>query len=568
MAKQYFPAFLDLEDQSCVVIGGGTIATDKIHNLLQAGAAVTVITPKASPQIAAWDRDGVLRLLGREYRNGDLEGARLVIAATAEAAVNRQVYKEGIERHLLINVVDAPTQCNYITPSVIRRGRLLLAISTQGIAPALAAVIRRYLERQFDTRVSDFLEHAAVWRNRLKREEPSVAVRRERWRRLIGKAAPILLGSGPPLADPAEFFRPSAAQGGGKPPQSDRRTKPIYLGSVGFDLLTGHIADLEACQAALSRPEQISKQLSRLRHRSGKPLLDAWVVVAEREFAEVYYQTSHARLARRALYAHFEGLLSQGRLQSHPMSYSGVQAINHLFRVASGLRSAVPLETEVHGVLRQAVVKSDTNQTLSFPLEQAFRAALALATRLRDNVPRPETAPESIHALLKLAATHIPRFGACCFAIVMELPWARAVQRMLMSQGVVTSRILLYDSDQESGLLKNLHLASVIKAQSTPLYLVLIVDGSKGTPTLSPGRVRALLNAGVAWLWVLDSGIPRVVPATATALRGVTVWDLTDLIDRHAESSVHDAQMVSLREHISQAAQTYHDRYLARPKLN
>jgi siroheme synthase-like protein len=536
--------------------------------LLQTGAAVTVVTPDASPRITVWAREGVLQLLRRDYHNGDLEGAGLVIAATGDTAVNQRVYNEGVQRRLLINVVDSPAQCNYITPSVIRRGQLLLAISTQGIAPALAAVIRRYLDRQLDERVSAFLEQAALWRNRLRREESSVAVRRERWRRLVGRAAPVLLGVGPRLAANAEICRSSLAQEDGRKmtlPASQGKT--AYLGSVGFDLLTGRIEDLEVCQAAFAQEERTNRQLAKLQHRSGKPLLEGWVVVAEREFAEVFYQTPHARLARRALCAYFERQLEPRRLPSYPVSYSGIQAINHLFRVACGLHSAVPLETEVHGVLRRALIKAGMNQTLSVPLEQAFRAALAHAGRVRNKDSQRVIAPETIHALIGLAAARVPRFGSCWFAIAMESPWARAVQHMLISQGVATSRILLHDPWRGERLAADLLAGSIIEARGPPPHwLVLIVDGSKGTPRLPRGRLRALLSAGVARLWVLDAGIPRVLPEATTDLRGVTAWDLTDLIDAHTENGTRDAEIAAVRAHISRLAGAYHDRYLARPK--
>jgi hypothetical protein len=389
--------------------------------------------------------------------------------------------------------------------------------------------------------------------------------KRERCRRLLGRAAPILLGGGPPVAIHSEIYRSSFGRAKHRAAILERRGKPIYLGAVGFDLLTARIDDLEACQAAFCRQERTNQQLANLQHRNGKPLLEAWIIVAEREFAEIYYQTFHARLARRALRAYFERQLASRRRPSHPVSYSGPRSIHHLFRVACGLHSATPLETEVHGVLRRALVKASMNQTLSFSLEQVFHTALAVADRVRKSDTQRASAPESIDALIRLAVTRIPRFASCCFAILMELPWAMAVQRLLISHGVGTARILRHDARQGGRWAENLLSPVIVKAHGAPLYLVLIVDGSKGTPRLSQGRLRALLNAGVAWIWVLDAGIPRALPAAAATLHSVTVWDLTALINAQPQDAAHQADIAAVRTRLAQLADAYPACYSARP---
>lgn len=136
-----YPLFLNLTDQSVVVIGGGKVAARKIRSLLIAGAGVTVISPQADrlPEGVRW--------LKRRYRRGDLAGARLVIAATNDQNVNRQVCAEAKRRKLLVNCVAPPDAGNFIVPAVARRGGLTIAISTDGVSPALAKRLRRDLER-------------------------------------------------------------------------------------------------------------------------------------------------------------------------------------------------------------------------------------------------------------------------------------------------------------------------------------------------------------------------------------------------------------------------------------
>ena len=138
-----FPIFLKLAARPCVVVGAGNIAESKIESLLIAEARVTVIAPEALPRVRAWAESGDLRWERREWRQGDTEGAFLVVAATAMAAVNRAVYAEASAADILCNAVDDPPFCDYYFPSVVRRGELQIAISTAGESPALAQRLRK-----------------------------------------------------------------------------------------------------------------------------------------------------------------------------------------------------------------------------------------------------------------------------------------------------------------------------------------------------------------------------------------------------------------------------------------
>lgn len=560
MAKRYFPAFLDLEGQVCVVVGGGRIAADKIDGLLQAGGQVTVVAPRVSHRIADWSQNGVLQLVRREYREGDLAGAVLAVAATGDPDINRQVYDEGKQRRLLVNVVDSPAQCNYITPSVVRRGQLLVAISTQGTAPALAAAIRRYLERRLDPCITAFLEQASMWRHRLKREEPSVAIRRARWHRLIGRVAPSLLGIGPPTA--LETPRSPLSEARGESFRALRPGKTADLGSVGVDLLAARVVDVEACQAALAHEERVNQQLAGLRHSDGTPLLDGWAVVAEGERAEVFYQTRHPRLARRILRTWFERELQPARLPWQPEGFSGVQAIEHLFRVACGLHAVVPMQTAVCGVLRRALLRAGMNNTLPVPLERAFRTALSLAKRVCSRGSEEVIAPEPLQALIRLAAARMPQFADCWFAIIMEMPWADVAKRMLMAEGASTSRILMLDAVCRGQLVNDALAGKGEKGQRPAGHLLVLADGCKGTPRVSRELLRVLLSRGVSRLWAIDAGIPRTISAEAGALHGVTVWNVADLIDQDALNETHHAAIAAVGSRISQLAAEYHNRYL------
>lgn len=144
-----FPAFLKLEGRRCVVVGAGRIAEQKLESLLRAGALIRVIAPTASARVRELAQSGRLELVERAFVASDLDGAFLVIAATGNAAVNEQVFREAESRTVLCNAVDEPERCHFYYPAVVSRGDLQIAISTAGKSPALAQRIRLELEKQF-----------------------------------------------------------------------------------------------------------------------------------------------------------------------------------------------------------------------------------------------------------------------------------------------------------------------------------------------------------------------------------------------------------------------------------
>jgi precorrin-2 dehydrogenase / sirohydrochlorin ferrochelatase len=144
-----FPMFVKLRDRLCVVVGGGPIAESKIPGLLAAEATVRVIAPEVTESLAAQAREGQIEWVGKTFETQDLSGAYLVVAATSAIEVNHEIFREAEARGILCNAVDDPDYCHFYYPSVVRRGALQIAISTEGLSPALAQRLRRELEIQF-----------------------------------------------------------------------------------------------------------------------------------------------------------------------------------------------------------------------------------------------------------------------------------------------------------------------------------------------------------------------------------------------------------------------------------
>jgi precorrin-2 dehydrogenase/sirohydrochlorin ferrochelatase len=167
-----FPMFVKLAARPCVVVGAGGIAESKIESLLQAEARVTVIAPEALQRVQAWAESGEVIWERREYRDGDVGGAFLVVAATATPAVNRAVFAEASERGVLCNAVDDPPFCDFYFPSVVRRGELQIAISTAGESPALAQRLRKEINAQLPLDTGEWMQELGRLRREVTAVEP------------------------------------------------------------------------------------------------------------------------------------------------------------------------------------------------------------------------------------------------------------------------------------------------------------------------------------------------------------------------------------------------------------
>ena len=176
---KHYPVFLTVEGRRCVVIGGGTIAERKVEGLLDAGAEVTVVAPESTERVRALAENGAVTLVERAYAPGDLAGAFIAIAATDDSDVNEAVSREATERNVPLNVVDVTHLCTFIAPSIVRRGPVTLAMSTGGLAPALARKLRESLEANDALAYADLAEMVGRVRSDLRGR--SVTVDPEGW---------------------------------------------------------------------------------------------------------------------------------------------------------------------------------------------------------------------------------------------------------------------------------------------------------------------------------------------------------------------------------------------------
>jgi precorrin-2 dehydrogenase/sirohydrochlorin ferrochelatase len=176
---KYYPVNLDIRHQSCLVVGGGTVGTRKVKTLLGCGAKVTVVSPEVTNALLALAGEHRISLEQRPYQASDLEGVFLVIGATDNMDLNRAIHHDARKQGKLCNIADQPDLCNFILPSVIERGDLIIAISTSGKSPAFAKKLRKQLEAQFGPEYAEFLKlMGAVRKILLERDHDPEAHRR------------------------------------------------------------------------------------------------------------------------------------------------------------------------------------------------------------------------------------------------------------------------------------------------------------------------------------------------------------------------------------------------------
>jgi len=171
----YYPIFLDLNHQNVVVVGGGEVAERKIKSLLIYGCTIYISSPHLTPHLQQLVAIKKIHHIPDESLDTYMDDAFMVIAATDDAEVNSKIASQAKKHGLLINAVDQPKDCNFIMPSIVKRGNLQIAISTAGKSPALAKKIRKNLESSFPPEYDSLTKLLGIIRAKLlSQDQPSL----------------------------------------------------------------------------------------------------------------------------------------------------------------------------------------------------------------------------------------------------------------------------------------------------------------------------------------------------------------------------------------------------------
>jgi uroporphyrin-III C-methyltransferase/precorrin-2 dehydrogenase/sirohydrochlorin ferrochelatase len=177
----YFPAFLDLDGRSCLLVGGGQTAARKLRRLLKAGAKVTVVAPEVEGEIEALAATGNITLHRRPFSADDVSGRTVVQSATGREAVDRRVADAARAAGIQVNVVDRPELCSFIAPAVVDRDPVVIGISTGGAAPVLARRVRESIERLLPARLGRLARFAESFRGAVAATLPEGRARLRFW---------------------------------------------------------------------------------------------------------------------------------------------------------------------------------------------------------------------------------------------------------------------------------------------------------------------------------------------------------------------------------------------------
>lgn len=180
----YIPLFLDVTRQPCIVIGGDAVAERRVRALVDAQAEVTIVSPSLTRYLTRQVRSKRVKHIRRQYEPGDIQGFKLAFVATRDAEVGAEAFREADELGIPINVADTPHLCSFITPAVVRRGGLQIAISTGGASPALARRLRLKLSESIGPEYAGLVELLAAARHYLRKHQSDSKVRRSVLNRL------------------------------------------------------------------------------------------------------------------------------------------------------------------------------------------------------------------------------------------------------------------------------------------------------------------------------------------------------------------------------------------------
>lgn len=178
---RYFPLFFDTKDLNTLVVGAGEVAARKIELLLKTHANVRVIAPEVSNTVALLAKEGQIDLIEKSFESSALNSIQLVFIATNDEKLNESIQQEAKARNIIVNVVDNPPLCDFITPSIVDRGNITIAMSSGGVAPVLLRYLRQKLEAIIPQNIRLLGDFAEKFREKVKSALPTVTQRRYFW---------------------------------------------------------------------------------------------------------------------------------------------------------------------------------------------------------------------------------------------------------------------------------------------------------------------------------------------------------------------------------------------------
>ena len=192
----YYPIYLDIEDRSVVIIGGGNVCARKAETMMKYGARVTIVSPEFTDEIEQWAGERCLSIRRKPYEASDLDGANIVIASTDDQSVNEQIAADCRARRIPVNVVDVTPLCEFIVPAIIEKGSIQIAVATGGKSPALARTLKEDLQRAIGPEYAEVNDVLGTLREEAKRVLPTDVDRKKFFDGIIARGILEMLREG------------------------------------------------------------------------------------------------------------------------------------------------------------------------------------------------------------------------------------------------------------------------------------------------------------------------------------------------------------------------------------
>lgn len=232
----YFPLFLDARQLRCLVVGAGEVAARKLELILKTPATITVVAPWACDTVKRLAQSDQVTLIERIFEDADLNHKDMVFVATDSGEVNQHVHDLARAQNVLVNVVDNTPLCQFITPSIVDRSPIVIAMSSGGVAPVLLRYLRQKLETVLPTNISRLGNFSEKFREKVKQTLSTVTARRYFWEDVLdGDIAELVEKGQEDKADTAFLKALDAAA------QEKKEQGSVYLVGAGpgdADLLT------------------------------------------------------------------------------------------------------------------------------------------------------------------------------------------------------------------------------------------------------------------------------------------------------------------------------------------
>jgi len=513
--KNLFPVFLGINAKRCVVVGGGYVAERRTKSLLECGAMVKIISPELSGNLELMAEKKLIKVLKRDFRSGDLEGALLAIAASDQTEVNRRVVEEARWRGVLVDSSTEPTEGSFILPSVVRSGGLAIAISTSGGSPALARMIREELEQTLGPEHATLIKLVSEVRAEFKRRGKRIPF--ELWRNYIDQELLGLVKKGK-VATARERLTHDLESG-------ERKRKVILV--VGTNHKTAPIEVRE--KLALT-----SNQLEREHHLLTN-YIDQGVILSTCNRSEVYALVSDPEDGRREIERFFKEYrdVSLNEFSDCLYTYFQEDAVRHLFRVSSGLDSMILGDEQIRGQVCQALKVAQAGGSLRHPLLRLFQQALRVSRRVRNESGIDKYGASASRASVVLAREVFGEIGTCSVLIIGAGQTGRLTAKAMRDSNVQQLTIIGRTYEKAAAL------ADRFNARVAPFDRLIeclassdIVISSTGASGFILGfnEVReAMQGREHRPLLLIDIAVPRDIDPQVKSLGNVFLYDIDDL---------------------------------------